>query len=370
MRNALNFVWLSAIFLAGGTAAVPVRVKDLVRVQGMEAFPVTGYGLVVGLDRTGDRNGAAFTAQSVANMLQHFGISVPKERIRPRNVAAVMVTASLPPSVRPGNRVDVVVASMGDARSLEGGTLLMTPLVGRDGEVYAYAQGPISIGGFNVEAGMGERLRRNYTLVGRVPGGGMVERVPKLRPLGDTLTLVLHRPDFTTAVRIAEAINLSLFGGSKVAVASDAGTVALPIPPKYRVEGGVVELIAALEPVEVEPDEVARVVINERTGTVVVGQHVRVSDAAVAHENLTIRIGVTPVISQPLPFSRGQTVVVPEVQIAAETQVAGISALPASATVGDLAKALNALGVSPRDLIAIFQALKEAGALKAELVIM
>ncbi|RKY62931.1 MAG: flagellar biosynthesis protein FlgA [Candidatus Latescibacterota bacterium] len=366
----MRFTWILALCLTGSAAAVPVRVKDLAEVQGMVDFPVTGYGLVVGLDGTGDRNGVAFTAQSVANMLQHFGISVSKESIRLRNVAAVMVTALIPPSVRPGSRVDVSVSSIGDARSLEGGTLLMTPLVGKDGKVYAYAQGPISIGGFNIEAGMGERLKKNYTLVGRVPGGGIVERVPEFGLPEDTLTLVLRQPDFTTAVRIAEAINRSLFGGSKVAVALDAGTIVLPVPQQYKVEGGIAELIAAVEPVEVEPDETARVVINERTGTVVVGRYVRISEAAVAHENLTIRVGVTPVVSQPQPFSRGQTVVVPEVQIAAEAKAAGISTLPASATVGDLAKALNALGVSPRDMIAIFQALKEAGALKAELVIM
>lgn len=246
----------------------------------------------------------------------------------------------------------------------------MTPLVGRDGEVYVYAQGPVSIGGFNVEAGMGERLRRNYTLVGRVPEGGIVEKVPDFKIPRDTLSLILRQPDFTTAVRIARAINSSAFGGKQIASTRGAGAVVVPVPGEYRVEGGVVRLLASLESVEVEPDEVARVVINERTGTVVAGRYVRISEAAVAHENLTIRVGVTPVVSQPPPFSGGKTVVVPEAQITAEAKPAGISFVPASATVEDLVKALNALGVSPRDLIAIFQALKEAGALKAELVIM
>jgi len=368
MFKVLSYIGLFC--LIGSSWAVPVRVKDLVRVQGMEEFPVVGYGLVVGLDGTGDRSGAVFTAQAVANMLKHFGISVPRRRMRLRNVAAVMVTASVPPSACKGSKVDVVVSSLGNARSLEGGTLLMTPLVGRDGEVYVYAQGPVSIGGFNVEAGMGERLRRNYTLVGRVPEGGTVEKVPDFEFPKDTLSLILRQPDFTTAVRIAQAINSSLFAGKEVALAKEAGTVVVPVPREYRAEGGIAKLLASLEHIEVEPDEVARVVINERTGTVVAGRYVRISEAAVAHENLTIRVGVTPVISQPPPFSRGETVVVPKAQITAEAKPAGISVMPASATVEDLAKALNALGVSPRDLIAIFQALKEVGALRAELVIM
>jgi len=368
MFNVLNCI--VSFCLISNSWAVPVRVKDLVRVQGMEEFPVVGYGLVVGLDGTGDRSGVTFTAQAVANMLKHFGISVSRGRMRLRNVAAVMVTASVPPSAREGSKVDVVVSSLGDARSLEGGTLLMTPLVGRDGEVYIYAQGPVSIGGFNVEAGIGERLRRNYTLVGRVPEGGIVEKVPDFKFPKDTLTLILRQPDFTTAVRVAQTINSSLFGGKEVALAKEAGTVVVPVPREYRVEGGIARLLASLEHIEVEPDEVARVVINERTGTVVAGRYVRISEVAVAHENLTIRVGVTPVISQPPPFSRGGTVVVPKAQITAEAEPAGISVMPASATVEDLAKALNALGVSPRDLIAIFQALKEVGALRAELVIM
>jgi len=381
----LSFIfYLLLVLLLPRWVSAQVRIKDIARIQGLQDTPLIGYGLVIGLDGTGDRRGSVFTVQSVGNMLMRFGITVPQDKIRLRNAAAVMVTGEIPPLVRKGGRIDVVVSSLGDARSLEGGTLLLTPLLGKDGTVYAYAQGSVSIGGFNIEAQGGERIRRNYTVVGRVPNGAIVEQeLPLSFGADGRLAILLRRPDFTSAVRLAEAVN-GAFGGQTpsvggqtpsvqgpIAFAKDAGTVLIEVPSDWKATDRLAKFIASVETLEMEPDGVARVVINERTGTIVVGEHVRLSTAAVSHENLTIQIQATPVISQPLPFSRGETVVVPETEVTVtENESAEMSVIPPTANIGDLAKALNALGVTPRDIIAIFQALKEAGALQAELVIM
>ena len=367
-RGAAILVFIVLLFPRWASAQV--RVKDIARIQGLQDTPLIGYGLVIGLDGTGDRRGSVFTVQSVGNMLMRFGITVPQDKVRLRNAAAVMVTGEIPPFVSKGERIDVVVSSLGDARSLERGTLLLTPLLGKDGTVYAYAQGSVSIGGFNIEAQGGERVRRNYTLVGRVPNGAIVEQEPPSSFGADgRLAILLGGPDFTSAVRLAEAVNGAFEG--PIAFAKDAGTVLIEVPSDWKATDRLAKFIASVEVLEIEPDGVARVVINERTGTIVVGEHVRLSAAAVSHENLTIQIQATPVISQPLPFSRGETVVVPETEVTVtENERAKMSVIPSTANVGDLAKALNALQVTPRDIIAIFQALKEAGALQAELVIM
>ncbi|MDZ7373226.1 MAG: flagellar basal body P-ring protein FlgI [candidate division KSB1 bacterium] len=346
-----------------------VKIKQIAELEGLGPTKLVGYGLVVGLDGTGDSRRSIATLQSVANMLKRFGLTVPQNELRVDNVAAVMVTADLPPFAHPGTRIDVQVSSLGDAESLEGGTLLLTPLVDGSGEVYALAQGAVSIGGFNISTIGGERVRKNYALVGRVPNGAVVKKqAPASIPGDGNLRLVLRNPDFTSARRVADAINQRF--GQEIAVAIDAGAVQLAVPEEVRAPGKLVAFLSDLESVETEPDQVARVVVNERTGTVVVGGDVRISTVAVAHGNLTVRIATTPIISQPTPFSQGQTVVVPETQTTVETEEASLTVLRESATVDDLVKALNALGVTPRDLIAIFQALKEAGALRAELVIL
>lgn len=364
--------WTSLIVMVGLLiplgAEAGVRVKDMAAVSGVREESLIGYGLVVGLDRTGDSRGALFTVQSVTNMLARFGIMVPPEKVRLKNVAAVIVTARVPAFVRKGSRVDVVVSSMGDAKSLEGGTLLLTPLTRGDGDVVAYAQGPVSIGGFNVEGEGGERIRKNYTLVGRVPGGAVMEQDKGFEVVrGDTVTLTLRRPDFTSAARLAKAVDERF--GEHIAVPVDAGTVLVALPEAYRDPEQWVAFVAEVEGVEVTPDGVARVVINERTGTIVVGENVALSTVAVSHGNLTIRIRSTPVISQPAPFSQGQTVVTPQTEASVEEGGQQVILMEATSNVGDLARALNALGVSPRDMIAIFQALKQAGALQGELVI-
>ena len=371
-RVLAHVAGLVLICLAASNALAQngVRLKELAHIEGIGATKLVGYGLVVGLDGTGDSRRSMATLQSVANMLKRFGITVNRQDLRIDNVAAVMVTADLPPFVRPGARIDAVVSSMGDAESLEGGTLLLTPLVDASGELYAKAQGPISIGGFNINTIGGEKVRKNYALVGRVPNGAtVVKQAPGSLPQNGELKLALNQPDFTTASRLAEAVNASL--GSEVAKAVDAGEVVVTVPEEYKQPGKLVSFLSKLESVETEPDEVARVVVNERTGTVVIGRNVRISSVAVAHGNLTVHVSTTPIISQPNAFSQGQTVVVPETQTTVqEAPGASLSVIPQTATVDDVVKALNALGVTPRDLIAIFQALKEAGALRAELVIL
>ncbi|MDZ7260806.1 MAG: flagellar basal body P-ring protein FlgI [candidate division KSB1 bacterium] len=345
------------------------RVKDIARIQGIEDKQLIGYGLVVGLDGTGDGRSSLFTIQSVTNMLLKFGITVPPEKIQIRNVASVMVTARLSPFVRKGTTVDVVVSSMGDASSLEGGVLLLTPLLAGDGTVYAHAQGPVSIGGFNIETIGGERIRKNYALVGRVPDGAVVEEDISTTLFSEqTMRIGLKEPDFTTANRLATAINEKF--RQNIAVAQDAAEILVTIPSSYQDSSRRVEFIALIEALEITPDQVARVVINERTGTIAIGENVRIAKAAVSHGNLSIEIAARPVISQPFPFSQGETVVVPQTETQVSAERARLMVIEETASVGDVAKALNALGVTPRDMIAIFQALKLAGALQAELIIM
>jgi flagellar P-ring protein precursor FlgI len=259
---------------------------------------------------------------------------------------------------------------MGDATSLEGGTLLLTPLVGSDGLVYARAQGAVSIGGFDIKTIGGEQVRKNYALVGRVPLGAIVERVPPQPSLaaGDTVYVNLRQPDITTAFRVAEAVNSSF--SQPLALAVNPGQIAIAVPDEMKEPAKRMQFLAQLESLEVDPDQRAVVVVNERTGTIVVGKNVVVSEVAIAHGNLSVEISARPIISQPAPFSQGQTVVVPQTQTRVTTEQAKLFALQESASVQDIATALNALGVTPRDLIAIFQALKAAGALNAELIIM
>ncbi len=348
------------------STAKGVRLKDIVDVEGVRGNYLIGYGLVVGLKQTGDGDQTKFTVQSVVNMLQRFGITVPKDQVKLKNVAAVLVTAYLPAYVKPGQRIDVTVSTLGDAKSLQGGTLLMTPLKGPDGKVYAIAQGPVSIGGF-AAGGAGGGVQVNHPTVGRVPEGAIVEREVPMEDLNhlQKLTLSLRDGDFTTVSEVANLINLYLKG--HYAVPKDLRTVEVKVPKSYQ--GKVVDLLAEIGNLEVTPDVPARVVIDERTGTVVMGENVRISKVAVAHGNLSVEIKETPQVFQPYPFSPGQTVVTPQTQVKAKEQKARIVVLEEGATLGELIRALNAVGATPRDLIAILQAIKAAGALHAELII-
>ncbi len=366
----LAVAWAAA-FVSPAAAQAPapsgaVRVKDVARLDGVQPVPLVGYGLVAGLNKTGDRRQTIFSAQTLANMLEKFGVRVPADEVKIENVAAVLVTAEVPPFARAGARVDVTASSVGDARSLQGGTLLATPLRGPDGEIVAIAQGPLSIGGFGGGRG-GSSVQVNHLTVGRVPAGGIIQVPPRTKlPAGDAIALALDQPDFATAKRLAEALNTELGVGAARAV--DAATVEVKVPGGSAAQ--VPELMARIEQVPIDVDAPARVVINERTGTVVMGSAVRVAPAAVAHGNLSVKISTRYAASQPSPFSRtGETLVLPEERVDVKEGNAPLVALGEGSTLDDVVNALNTLGATPRDIIAIVQALKAAGALRAEIVI-
>lgn len=354
-----------ALSAVASLLAVPARadrLKDIANVRGVRANQILGYGLVVGLQGTGDDSSTAFTVQSIVSMLRKLNVRVDSGQLTVKNVAAVVVTGNMPPFARAGGRFDVTVSSIGTAKSLQGGTLLPTPLSGADSRTYAIAHGPLSLGGFEAEGRSGGGVRKNHTTVGRIPLGAIVEReVPvDLGPKGE-IVVALREPDFTTAHRAARAINALL--GDGAARATDPGTLLVRVP-----EGrGIVDWIAELEAVDVAPDTVARVILNERTGTVVMGEGVRLSPVALAHGGLTVEVKETPTPSQPGPFSKGQTVVVPRSEVKATEATGEVRQLEGAATLADVVRALNALGVSPRDLVAILQGLKSVGALRAEL---
>jgi flagellar P-ring protein precursor FlgI len=346
--------------------AAESRLKDIVTLQGVRPAPLMGYGLVVGLNKTGDKRQTIFSTQSLANMLARFGVVVPAEDVKVENIAAVLVTAEMSPYQRAGARLDVVASSIGDARSLQGGTLLPTPLRGPDGEVVALAQGPLSIGGFGGGGG-GTSVQVNHLTVGRVPSGAIVQVAQgAAMPPAETLTFALRDPDYVTASRVAQVINTFL--GATAARALDPGSVSLQVPEQFR--ASIPELMAQLETLSIQTDVVARVVINERTGTVVVGGHVQLGPAAVAHGNLSVRITTRYQVSQPNPFSGGETVVTPNQQVDVREGTSRLIAMEEGTTLDAVAGALNTLGASPRDIIAIMQALKAAGALRAEIVVL
>ena len=351
---------------AGGDTTV--RLRDVATLQGTAPVPLIGYGLVVGLNKSGDRRQTVFSAQTLANMLERFGVLVPGEQIKIENVAAVLVTAELPSFSRRGNRLDVTASSIGDARSLQGGTLLPTPLRGTDGTIYVLAQGPLSLGGFGGGKG-GNSVQVNHLTVGRVPAGGIIQaEVAAPAPVAPAeILLSLGVPDFTNATRVADAINAEL--GPSTAQALDAASVRVAVPASYR--GALANLMARLEPLPVSMGGQARIVINERTGTVVVGNEVRLGRAAVAHGNLSVRISTKYNVSQPSPFSPqgAETVVVPDEKVDVTEAEAKLVTLEEGTTLDAVVRALNALGATPRDIIAILQAMKAAGALTAELVI-
>jgi len=347
------------------------RIKDVAQVEGFRTNQLIGYGLVAGLDGTGDRQNTEFTVQTLTNLLQEYRIKVAPDAVRVKNVAGVMVTAEIPPYVQPGTRLDGVVSSLGDARSLSGGTLLLTPLRGPDGQVYAVAQGPVSLGGGYTAVGIGARISKNHQTAGRLTAGVLVERIiPSETPTADgKIQIYLKQPDFTTAQRVTNAINTVL--PDAPARPLSPGVVAVAVPPQYQQDA--VTFVATVEGIEVTSDTPARVVVNERTGTVIIGDNVRIAPVAVAHAGLHITIKTDAVVSQPQPLSRGETVVVPDTTLVVEEpKNRQLLELPGGAGVklGELVLAFTALKVTPRDLIAVFEALKEAGALRAELVVM
>jgi flagellar P-ring protein precursor FlgI len=347
-------------------SAMGARIKDVASIKGVRSNQLVGYGLVFGLDGTGDKQQTRFTVQSLVNMLEDNGIRVDKDKVKVKNVAAVMVTADMPPFSRIGNTLDVLVSSIGDAQSLVGGTLVMTPLKGVDGNVYALAQGPISIGGVGASGGGGS-VTVNHLLAGRISDGATVEREIPMSLEGKTaLTMMLSEPDFTTASRVEGAINTAL--GLSAARMLDSGTLEITIPENRR--SNVAAFLADIEGLSVTPDAVAKVVVNERTGTVVMGENVRISTVAISHGNLSITISESAMVSQPSPLAeQGETVVVPRTDISVEEQQANLMVVDGGATIGELVGALNAIGVTPRDLISIFQSIKAAGALQADLEI-
>jgi flagellar P-ring protein FlgI len=359
--RALRLLSILALAATSAAQAVPTRLKDLVEVQGIRGNELFGYGLVVGLNGTGDTEQTGFTAQALAGMLGRFGSRLDRKEIRVRNVAAVMVTARLVTFARPGTRIDISVSSLGNARSLAGGVLLMTGLSGPDDKVYAVAQGPVQVGGYEASA-LGSSATKNHPTSGRIPGGATIEREVTFDLAAGPLVLELRRPDATNASRIAAAINTALGGDG--AKALDTASVEV----KSADEKNPVELLAKLEAIEVDSDVRARVVVSERTGTVVAGERVRIRPALVAHGGLTVTIAQQPLVSQPLPYSRtGGTQLTSQAEIAATENTGKPMALPATSTVDELVKALGSLGATPRDLIAILQALESAGALDAEI---
>ena len=347
------------------------RLKDVAHVDGFRPNQLFGYGLVVGLNGTGDRQNTEFTVQTLANLLQDYNIRVSPNDVRVKNVAAVIITAEVPPFVQPGTRLDATTSSVGDASSLSGGVLLLTPLKGPDGKVYAVAQGPVSLGGGFTALGVGAKVSKNHQTAGRITAGVLLERaVPSSIVSQEGLVRInLDKPDFTTAKRISEAINRSL--PNLTAQPVSPGVVSVSIPDSFR--SNPVAFISVLESVEIAPDQPARIVVNERTGTVIISRDVQIAPVAVAHAGLHITVKTEQRVSQPNPFGRGETKVVPDTQITVkEPDARQLIQLPGGTGVSlnEIVQALNALGVTPRDLIAVFEALRHAGALQAELVVM
>ena len=367
--RAIPLVIVTVMLLTWPVAAQAARLKDIATFEGVRPNQIIGYGLIVGLNGTGDKSGTTFTAQSLVNMLKRMGVTVPASKVRVKNVAAVMITADLPPFVKPGSKIDVLVSSMGDASSLQGGTLLATPLKGVDDKIYAMAQGPLSIGGFSISGAAGGGTQKNHPTVGRIVQGATVEREVPIRWQGkNDMTIKLNQPDFTTAARTAQIIRSRLPNSNARPV--DASTVKFDVPSNY-VEN-LATMVAILENLAVKPDTVAKVIIDERTGTVVVGENVRLSTVAVAHGNLSIQIRERQVVSQPgaLAPEGAQTVVTPATDVQVQEGADKLLLVEAGTTINDVVKALNAIGATPRDLIMIFQAIKAAGALHAELEIL
>lgn len=363
MKTSILIAAASSLLI--GAVADAARIKELVTVEGVRPNHLVGVGLVTGLDGTGDRPGDDATRVALANLVRHLGIQVSPSDIRARNVALVTVTAELPAFARPGSRLDVTVSSLGSATSLQGGTLQMVVLEGIDAKPYAVAQGQLAVGGYEAQSRFTGTLRRkNHVTVARIPGGALVEAEVAQQMPQDKLRLFLRDPDFTTASRIEAAIEQTL--GSTVATVLDPGVVEVEITANWKQR--VVGLVATIESAEATPDAPARVIVDERTGTVVAGSGITLGPVAISYGGLEIKIQERFGVSQPQPFGSGDTVVIPESDVTVEEKAGDMVVLPGATTLSDVATALNALDVKPRDLIAIFQALRAAGALRAEVV--
>lgn len=365
-----NYISLLLIVLLVGLAfsqeAGAVRLKDIADVEGVRSNALIGYGLIIGLNGTGDSTNNKSTESSLINLLENMGVTVQPGELKSGNVASVMVTANLLPFARTGTHLDVLISSIANAKSLQGGTLLLTPLRGGDGKVYAVAQGPISIGGFAVSSG-GDSVQQNHPTVGQIIDGATVERelAYDLNRMHE-INISLHAPDFSTITRVAEAINQGL--GETCASAKDGSTVAITIPEKYR--GNVISMMAMVENITVQPEQMAKVVVNERTGTIVMGDGVRISRVAISHGNLNIEINEKTEVSQPAPLSNGETVINSNSTIDVYEDSGKMHLIGGGVSIGELVRALNAIGATPRDLIAILQSIKQAGALQARLDIL
>lgn len=356
---------LCLLLCARAEGAVALRLKDISRIQEVRSNQLYGIGLVVGLNGTGD--GEQLASQLAGNMLEKLRVTIADRNINSDNIAAVMITADVPAFLTEGSRLDVTVSVLGKAESLEGGILLQTPLQGADGCVYAVAQGALSIGGFSA-SGAAAKVTKNHPTVGRIPGGAIIEkRISTVIRATEDVHLVLHSPDFTTAVRTAIAID-AVFKDS--ASALNAGVIKVQVPAEFRTPEKLPLFLARIQEVRVTPDASARVVVNERTGTIVAGENVKLAAAAISHGSLTIAITETTTTSQPPPFSKGETTSEKSTEIQAEETRSQIFVVQDAATLAEVARALNMLGVTPRDMVAIFQALREAGALQCELVIL
>jgi flagellar P-ring protein FlgI len=361
MKGTVRKVLLALLLLT--STAKAERLKELVTVEGVRSNPIIGYGIVVGLGGTGDDASSAATRRPMAAMMKRLGVTIAESELKAKNVAAVAITAELPPFARAGMKIDVTVSSLGSAKSLQGGTLLVTSLKGADLRTYALAQGPLTVGGFLASGASGSSAQKNHVTAARIPGGATVERAAPGKLEAAEVVLILKEADFTTATRIATAVDAAV--GSPAAEVRDPAAVRVKIP-----EGeAVVAFLSKLEAIEVTPDVVARVIIDERTGTIVVGANVKLGPAAIAHSGLTVTVAETPVVSQPNQLADGKTVETPSTEIAVDEAPGRLVYTPGAATVADLAKALDAIGAKPRDLVAIFQALKSAGALRADLVV-
>jgi flagellar P-ring protein precursor FlgI len=357
--------WLLITTLTAADAIHVTRLKDLVEIEGVRDNQLIGYGLVVGLKGTGDKQQTIFSTQSLTNLLSRMGVTVSPTAIQVKNTAAVLVTADLPAFSQPGTRIDVSVSSIGDAANLQGGVLILTPLKGADAQVYAVGQGSVVTGGFVAGQGGNSQIVAHPTS-GRIPNGAIIEKAaPSITPVGK-VHLQLRRADFTTAARIAAAINLR-FAGQKtpVAQADNSGVVTVVSPEEYKSKP--VEFVAELESLTVEADRPAKIVINERTGTIVMGNDVRISPVSILHGALTVEIQTSLAVSQPLPQSQGKTEVIPEVKVRAKEEKARDIVLQKGASVEELVRALVGIGSTPRDIIAILQNLRAAGAIEAEL---
>jgi flagellar P-ring protein precursor FlgI len=359
-------IFLLALASLAPHTALAARLKDIADIEGVRGNQLLGYGLVVGLNGTGDGRMTDFTPKSISNMLEKMGLRVDPQMVRVKNVAAVMVTAELPAFARPGGKIDITLSSIGDAKSLQGGILLFTPLKGADGNTYAVAQGAVDLGGFAVSDG-GDSAQKNHPTAATIPNGALVERsIPFDLFQAKKVRIVLRKPDFTTMTRVVSALNRRMGAPSAVAVDSGAVEVALD----QRGQFDPVSLVATLEQIEVEQDIGARVVVNERTGTVIMGEKVTISRIALAHGNLNISIRSETDVVQPNALAGGETAAVTNTDVTVGEDVKALQIVGGEVTLGDVVEALNALGATPRDLIAIFTAMKAAGALNAELVVM